>query len=60
MRIWIIINYAGRKLKVRHFRNGTELPWLDNDEHYDFDFQQNKPLVNEVVVLPGDQLTYGL
>jgi len=44
---------------VRHFRNGTELPWLDYDEHYDFDFQQNKPLVNEIVVLPGDQLTYG-
>jgi len=49
---------SGRKLKVRHFRNGEELEWLDFDDHYDFNYQQNKPLTREVKVLPGDQLIY--
>jgi hypothetical protein len=44
---------------VRLFRNGTELPWLDYDDNYDFDYQQNKLLVEEKVLFPGDQLTYG-
>ncbi|CAL8133761.1 unnamed protein product [Orchesella dallaii] len=48
---------SGRKLKVRHFRDDVELPWLDFDNQYDFNFQQNKPLRDAVRVLPGDQLT---
>jgi hypothetical protein len=49
---------SGRKLKLRHFRNGTELPWVGNDANYDFDYQQNRPLRQPIVVLPGDQLSY--
>jgi hypothetical protein len=47
---------SGRKIKFRQFRAGTELPWILADEHYDFNFQQNKPLRNEVLFLPGDEL----
>ncbi|XP_021961495.1 DBH-like monooxygenase protein 2 homolog [Folsomia candida] len=49
---------SGRKLKLRHFRGTEELPWLDYDDHYDFDFQQNKHLNSEIVVFPGDHMTY--
>ena len=49
----------GRKLKIRHFRNGKELPWLASDDNYNFDYQQNRPLLEEVKIFPGDQLTYG-
>lgn len=47
----------GRKMRTRHFRGAIELPWLDSDEHYDFDFQQNKLLPSPRVILPGDQLS---
>ncbi len=50
---------SGKKLKLRHFRQSEELPWLDFDDHYFFDYQQNKHLSEQVVILPGDQLTYG-
>ena len=49
----------GRKLKLRHFRDGKELPWIANDDNYDFNYQQNHPLANPVKVLPGDQMTIG-
>ncbi|XP_035704417.1 DBH-like monooxygenase protein 2 homolog isoform X2 [Folsomia candida] len=49
---------AGRVLRLRHFRGNIELPWIDNEEHYDFDYQQNKHLSTEVRILPGDQITY--
>jgi len=49
---------AGRKLKLRHFRDGEELPWLSSDDNYNFDYQQNRPLLEEIKILPGDQLTY--
>lgn len=50
---------SGRKLKLRQFRDQQELEWPDFDDHYDFNYQQNKHLNREVVVLPGDHLTYG-
>jgi len=50
---------SGRKLKLRHFRDGVELPWIDYDDHYDFNYQQNKHLGEPVKILPGDHLTYG-
>ena len=53
---WIV---TGRKLKLRHFRDGQELPWVLNDDNHDFDFQQNRPLREELILLPGDELTYG-
>ncbi len=48
---------AGRKLKLRHFRGNEELSWVDVDEYYDFDFQQNKPLSKPRKIQRGDQLT---
>ncbi|CAL8109979.1 unnamed protein product [Orchesella dallaii] len=48
---------AGRKMKLRHFRGNTELPWVDVDNQYDFDYQQSKPLSTYVKVEKGDQLT---
>lgn len=50
---------TGRQIKLRQFRNGTELPWIANDDHYNFNFQQNRPLRNEITILPGDQLSTG-
>jgi len=50
---------SGRAIKVRHFRNGTELPWLANDATYQFDYQATRVLPEQVTVLPGDQLTLG-
>lgn len=49
---------AGRKLKLRHYRDGNELPWLAADENYNFDYQQIRFLPEEVKIMPGDQLTY--
>jgi dimethyladenosine transferase 1 len=49
---------AGRKLKLRHFRDGQELPWVSVDDNYDFDYQQNRPLREEVKFLRGDQLSF--
>lgn len=50
---------SGRKLKLRHFRDGVELPWPNYDDHYDFNYQQNRVLNKKVILLPGDQITYG-
>jgi len=48
---------AGRKIRLRHYRNGIELPWISSDDHYDFNFQQNRLLLEEIKLLPGDHLT---
>lgn len=58
--VFLHSHLSGRKLKIRHFRNDIELPWLIRDDHYDFDYQQNRPLLDEVIVLPGDHLTLGV
>ena len=50
---------AGRKLRLRHYRGDKELPWIANDGNYDFDYQQDRPVTNEVKVLPGDHLATG-
>ena len=31
--------YEGKAVQVRHVRNGTELPYIDKNMNYDFDFQ---------------------
>lgn len=49
----------GRKIKTRHFRGNQELPWVDFDDHYDFNYQQNKPLLSHVNVQRGDHVTVG-
>ncbi|KAJ9595787.1 hypothetical protein L9F63_013031, partial [Diploptera punctata] len=47
---------AGKKLRLRHIRNGKELPRVAEDDHYDFNYQQARVLPQEVSVLPGDEL----
>lgn len=48
---------AGRKMRLRHIRNGVELPTILQDNHYDFNFQASRiPLENRGKVLPGDEL----
>jgi hypothetical protein len=51
---------SGRKLKIRQFRDGQEQIWPDFDNHYDFDYQQNRHLSKPFKILKGDHLTYGL
>ncbi|CAG0904386.1 unnamed protein product, partial [Darwinula stevensoni] len=46
----------GRKMRVRVFRNGEELPWLQNDDNYDFDYQQVRVFREHITLYPGDQL----
>lgn len=50
---------SGRRMRLRHYRDGKELPWLSSDDNYNFDYQQNRPILEEIKIFPGDQLTYG-
>ncbi|XP_014472209.1 PREDICTED: MOXD1 homolog 1 [Dinoponera quadriceps] len=47
---------AGRRLSLKHIRQGKELPRIVQDNHFDFDYQQSHTLEKEVKVLPGDEL----
>lgn len=47
---------AGRKMKLRHVRDGMELERIVEDDTYDYNFQQVRQLENETTVLPGDYL----
>ncbi|KAJ6646050.1 MOXD1 like 1 [Pseudolycoriella hygida] len=47
---------AGRKMKLRHVRDGIELDRIVEDDNYDFNYQQVRQLTNETVVLPGDYM----
>ncbi|XP_046409387.1 MOXD1 homolog 1 [Neodiprion fabricii] len=47
---------AGRRLGLKHIRQGKELPRIVQDNHFDFNYQQSHTLENEVKVLPGDEL----
>ncbi|CAG7826683.1 unnamed protein product [Allacma fusca] len=49
---------AGRKMKLRQFRNGVELPWWAYDNNYDFNFQQNRILPEHKQIFKGDHLTF--
>ncbi|XP_064118161.1 DBH-like monooxygenase protein 1 isoform X2 [Macrobrachium nipponense] len=46
----------GRAIAVRHIRNGVELPTVFKDMNYDFNYQQQRVLKEEMVVMPGDTL----
>ncbi|CAL8141906.1 unnamed protein product [Orchesella dallaii] len=48
---------SSRKLRLHHFRGNREMPWIMNDDNYDFNYQQIRYLPNPVTILPGDQLT---
>ncbi|XP_053974730.1 MOXD1 homolog 1 [Hylaeus volcanicus] len=47
---------AGRRLSLKHIRQGKELPRIVEDNHFDFEYQQSHTLEKEVNVLPGDEL----
>ncbi|CAL8067984.1 unnamed protein product [Orchesella dallaii] len=48
---------SGKTMKLRHLRGEEELPWFDFDNHYGFNFQQNKPLLEPKKIMKGDHLT---
>ena len=50
---------SARGMRIRHFRDGVELPWMISDENYDFNYQTNRRFPQEVKILPGDQITLG-
>ena len=50
---------AGRGVRVRHIRDGVELPPLAEDHTYDFDFQEFRaPPGGETVVKPVSTTEY--
>lgn len=43
---------AGRALRMRHFRRGSELQLLAYDDEFDFNFQEFQYLKEERTILP--------
>ena len=41
---------AGIGLRLRHFRDGVELPYVDSDMNYDFNYQETRRRNQEVIV----------
>lgn len=51
------MHLAGRKIRIRHIRNGTELEPVLADEHYDFNYQSPQIVFdNPRQIKPGDDL----
>lgn len=50
---------AGKKMRTRIIRDGIELPWLSVDNHYNFDYQANRPFQEYRKVFPGDHIIMG-
>ncbi|XP_064458103.1 dopamine beta-hydroxylase-like isoform X2 [Ornithodoros turicata] len=47
---------TGRRIWVKHVREGAELPEVARDDHFSTHFQEIRLLKNRVQVLPGDAL----
>lgn len=47
---------AGRKLRLLHIRNGTEMNKIIEDDSYNYNFQEVRQLPNETKVMPDDYL----
>ncbi|XP_076612797.1 DBH-like monooxygenase protein 2 homolog [Chaetodon auriga] len=47
---------AGRKVRVGHYRNGTQIDFLSLDENYDFEIQQIINLGNIKTIKQGDEI----
>lgn len=47
---------AGRRMTIKHIRNGQELPQIAQDNKFNFDYQQAHAIDREVKILPGDEL----
>ena len=54
---YFLLQLIGRKIKTRHFRGDTELPWIEFDQNFDFNLQSFRTLDPMVKILRGDQLT---
>jgi len=48
----------GSKMKLRHFRGRTELPWVMVDDNFSFNYQDNRNIA-PLKWLPGDQFAIG-
>lgn len=46
-------------MRTRIIRDGIELPWLAVDDHYNFDYQANRPFTEYRKVFPGDHIVTG-
>ncbi|GIX73703.1 hypothetical protein CDAR_397851 [Caerostris darwini] len=55
--VFLHSHLLGRQMKLRHFRNNIELPFIASDQKYDFNYQDYRYLPQEVIVKPGDHLT---
>ena len=49
-------NDIAREMKLRHFRNNVELPWIDSDKNYD-SFYQSVRLFEQPVTIEN-QVSY--
>jgi len=47
---------AARGITARQFRNGQEVQVIDEDRHYDFNYQQYKEFSTPIEFLPGDSM----
>lgn len=47
---------SGKRMKLHHFRQTRELPWITSDENFGNDYQQFRVLHEERTVLPWDIL----
>lgn len=47
---------AGRSMRLRHLRGDKEMPRIVEDDKYDFNYQIDRNLHEEVTVFPADQL----
>ncbi|XP_064622631.1 DBH-like monooxygenase protein 1 homolog [Lineus longissimus] len=54
--VFLHTHLAGHRIWMKHVRNGTELPEIARDNHYDFNYQQFRLLSKEVTILPGDEI----
>lgn len=54
--VFLHSHLLGRQMKLRHIRNDIELPYIASDENYDFNYQEYRYLLQEVIVKPGDHL----
>ena len=55
MQVYVVLLHVGVSVKMRHIRNGKELPPIDSNLHYDFNFQQSS-VIPSIKVLPVSTL----
>lgn len=49
------MHLTGKRIRLRHFREGVELPKIAQDNFYDFNYQMPRTLKEEITILPGDE-----